>query len=128
MYLATRKDSTYGSLASTSSGRTSPSTMSVGSWSTFSFGSNRTDPGSKPVMVKMAFKVDKNCKDQASEKYQLTTTLKVILLEFMCIFDETTTSVNVSGTFLWHFYTNSVLNTKCCKKLYFGCISIHFLT
>ena len=40
-------------------------------------------------MVKMAFKVDKNCKDQqqASEKYQLTTTLKVILLEFMCIFD-----------------------------------------
>ena len=133
LYLATRKDSTYGSLASTSSGRTSPSTMSVGSWSTFSFGSNRsTDPGSKAIMVKMAFKLDTNCsttsKEQLGEKYQLTTTLKVILLEFMCIFDETTTSVNVSGTFLWHFYTNSVLNTKCCKKLYFGCISIHFLT
>ena len=64
-------------------------------------------------MVKMAFKVDKNYKDQqqASEKYQLTTTLKVILLEFMCIFDETT-SVNVSGTFLWLFYTKSVLNKK----------------
>ena len=34
-------------------------------------------------MVKMAFKVDKSPKDP--EKYQLTTTLKV--LEFMCIFD-----------------------------------------
>ena len=71
------------------------------------------------MMVKMAFKVDKNCKDQqqASEKYQLTTTLKVILLEFMCIFDETT-SVNVSGTFLWLFYTKSVLNKKYCKEMY----------
>ena len=71
----------------------------------------------------MAFKVDKNCKDQASEKYQLTTTLKVILLEFMCIFDETT-SVNVSGTFLWLFYTKSVLNKSTVRK----CISIHFNT
>ena len=78
------RDSTYGSLASTTSPEPpSPGTMSVGSWSTFSFGSNRHSDGEKPVMVKMAFKVDKSPKDP--EKYQLTTTLKV--LEFMCIFD-----------------------------------------
>ena len=85
-------------------------------------------------MVKMAFKLDTNCsttsKEQLGEKYQLTTTLKVILLEFMCIFDETT-SVNVSGTFLWLFYTKSVLNKKYCKEMYFNTfqyISVHFNT
>ena len=50
--------------------------MSIGSWSTFSFsGSNASRNDLKPVMVKLAFKADKDPQDP--EKYHLTTVLKV---------------------------------------------------